>query len=408
MNPPRGPVGATGGRRLLQRECACAQGVPAGGRCAACRRPAVHHSERGAPSHVSAILRAPGERLEPRVRAEMETRFAHDFAQVRVHSDPASAASARALDADAYTVGPHVVFAHGRYAPGTATGKRLLAHELAHTMQQASVAATGPAAVSESAALERDADAAAARGIAPALHAAPGVMRQGASKKKKKRPADGIYRYDRTNFGDRFNAEVDAPRHRVALIMRLELVDMGPEEGREGRIEAFAAKAVPIIESAWEGQFALKSACDAEKFETEVRLVVTGASPHHTVHVWPDSGARSNKTNWQASDVETEYRESPVLIDPKKPPTPDNTQMMTFAQVAVAHEFGHLLGLRHVLCDDDADRCYGVTAEQKLDIMGYGMDVSPKDYAPFRKIMERYGADTQEPECNQWELVTPG
>jgi hypothetical protein len=352
---------------------------------------------------VTRVLRASGLPLEAPVRAEMETRFAHDFAQVRVHSDPASAASAHALNADAYTVGPHLVFADGRYAPRTEPGRRLLAHELAHTVQQAQRPAVGPIVVSDDTALERDADRA-ARGHRPALHGT-GLMRQEASKK---RPADHIYRYGRDDFDGRFNGEVDAANHRVTLIVRLELVDMGPEKGREGRIGAFATKAIPLIESAWRGKFALRSVCAADKFEADVRLVWTDADPHHTVHVWADAGERSNATNWQFGDTETRYRESPVLIDPKKPPTPDNMKMMTFAQTPVAHEFGHLIGLSHVACEGNAERCYGVTAEQKLDIMGYGMEVSKRDYAPFRKIMERYGTDTQPSECNKWDLVEPG
>jgi hypothetical protein len=334
----------------------------------------------------------------------MASRFAHDFGQVRVHSDPASAASARALDADAYTVGPHVVFADGRYAPGADLGQRLLAHELAHSVQQAHRPLAGPILVSEDPALERDADrAATGRGHLPALRGT-GLMRQAA----KKRPADHIYSYGRADFDDRFDGEVDAANHRVTLIVRLELVDMGPEKGREGRMAAFATKAIPLIQSAWRGKFALKSACAGEKFEADVRLVWTDSNPHHTVHVWADAGARSNATNWQFGDTETRYRESPVLIDPKKPPTPDNMKMMTFAQTPVAHEFGHLIGLSHVACEGNAERCYGVTAEQKLDIMGYGMEVSKRDYAPFRKIMQRYGADTQPSECNKWDLVEPG
>lgn len=371
---------------------------------AAC--PACTTAGRSAPHAVREVLARPGDRLEPGVRADMEARFAHDFGQVRVHTDAAAAASARAVGADAYTAGWHVVFDAGRYAPRTAQGSTLLAHELAHTLQQAGAPASAAMLTAEEPALEADADRAATAGRAPRLRAATSVMRQGKSKKTP--PADFIYRYGRENFDDRFDGEVDMANRRVALIVRLELVDMGPEKGREGRIAAFATKAVPIIESAWSGKFALRSVCAADKFEARVRLVVTDANPHHTVHVWADAGERSNSTNWQASDLETRYRESPVLIDPKKPPTPDNMKMMTFAQIPAAHEFGHLIGLQHIACEGNAERCYGVTAEQKLDIMGYGSEVSQRDYAPFRKIMRRYGQDTQPEECNKWDLVSPG
>lgn len=385
----------------MSRSARSARATVASAECAACTS-----AGRGAPREVREVLARPGERLEPGVRAEMEARFAHDFGQVRVHTDTAATASARALAAEAYTVGSRVVFDAGRYAPRTVHGGRLLAHELAHTLQQAPLPAGGTIRLAEEPALEADADRAAAGGHASRSRVPAGVMRQG--KPKPTAPADFIYRYGRENFDDRFDGEVDLANRRVALIVRLELVDMGPEKGREGRIAAFATKAVPIIESAWSGKFALKSVCAADKFEARVRLVVTDANPHHTVHVWANAGERSNSTNWQASDLETRHRESPVLIDPKKPPTPDNMKMMTFAQIPAAHEFGHLIGLQHIACDSNADRCYGVTAEQKLDIMGYGSEVSQRDYAPFRKIMQRYGADTQPAECNKWDLVTPG
>jgi hypothetical protein len=61
---------------------------------------------------------------------------APDFSRVRVHTGPEAAASALAIGARAYTVGAHVVFGEGAYAPGTADGRRLLAHELTHTLQQ--------------------------------------------------------------------------------------------------------------------------------------------------------------------------------------------------------------------------------------------------------------------------------
>jgi hypothetical protein len=67
----------------------------------------------------------------------MEARLGHDFSRVRVHTDAPAAASARAVEALAYTVGKDVAFAAGRYRPGTAEGKSLLAHELTHAAQQA-------------------------------------------------------------------------------------------------------------------------------------------------------------------------------------------------------------------------------------------------------------------------------
>jgi hypothetical protein len=66
----------------------------------------------------------------------MEHRFGHDFSQVRVHTDASAAESARDVNAHAYTVGGHMVFGRGRYAPSTVAGQKLLAHELTHVIQQ--------------------------------------------------------------------------------------------------------------------------------------------------------------------------------------------------------------------------------------------------------------------------------
>ena len=89
------------------------------------------------PPAVLHVLRAPGLRLDPATRESMEWRFGHDLGQVRVHTDGKASGSARAVNAQAYTVGPDVVFGEGRYAPGTGAGQQLLAHELAHVVQQA-------------------------------------------------------------------------------------------------------------------------------------------------------------------------------------------------------------------------------------------------------------------------------
>jgi hypothetical protein len=89
-----------------------------------------------APQQVNDVLAATGRPLDTATRGFMEPRFGHDFSQVRIHSDPAAAGSADAIAARAYTVGHHVVFGRGEYQPGTADGRRLLAHELVHVTQQ--------------------------------------------------------------------------------------------------------------------------------------------------------------------------------------------------------------------------------------------------------------------------------
>lgn len=83
-----------------------------------------------------ASLRGRGQPLPTSERAFFEPRFGRDFGHVRVHTDARAARSARALNADAFTLGSDVAFASRKYAPGTTEGKRLLAHELSHVLQQ--------------------------------------------------------------------------------------------------------------------------------------------------------------------------------------------------------------------------------------------------------------------------------
>jgi hypothetical protein len=96
-----------------------------------------------APAEVGEVLRGSGRALEARERGAMERQLGHDFSSVRIFDDEAAARSAGAISASAYTVGDKVVFNRGRYAPGTAEGRRLLAHELAHVAQQSGAAAPG-------------------------------------------------------------------------------------------------------------------------------------------------------------------------------------------------------------------------------------------------------------------------
>lgn len=89
-----------------------------------------------APPIVHSVLASSGQALDASTRVAMETRFGFDFSKVRIHTDSAAAESARAMDAVAYTVGSDIVFGGGTFSPNTPAGEHLLAHELAHIVQQ--------------------------------------------------------------------------------------------------------------------------------------------------------------------------------------------------------------------------------------------------------------------------------
>jgi outer membrane protein OmpA-like peptidoglycan-associated protein len=132
------PDHAVGGEQLMQRKCACSGG------CDKCKkkqlslkRVSANASETAeVPSSVDHLLHSSGMPLDGATRAFMEPRFGYDFSHVRVHADSAAAQSTRDVSALAFTVGNHIAFAAGQYSPGSAASNRLLAHELAHVVQQ--------------------------------------------------------------------------------------------------------------------------------------------------------------------------------------------------------------------------------------------------------------------------------
>jgi hypothetical protein len=101
------------------------------------------------PPIVNETLQSPGQPLDSATRAFMEPRFGHDFSRVRVHLNPRAAESARAVGALAYTVGHDIVFGNQQYAPDSPEGRRLIAHELTHVVQQGA-SALGASRQSES------------------------------------------------------------------------------------------------------------------------------------------------------------------------------------------------------------------------------------------------------------------
>jgi Domain of unknown function (DUF4157) len=96
-------------------------------------------------------LRDGGSPMAERVRAYFDPRFRVEFSQVRVHADAHAGELARSVNARAFAVGRDIVFGAGQYAPETEDGKRLLAHELVHTIQQSESKVGQPAAVARQA-----------------------------------------------------------------------------------------------------------------------------------------------------------------------------------------------------------------------------------------------------------------
>jgi hypothetical protein len=152
--PPGAAQSATRTTATHPGRCGC------GGACPRCRTvPSGHEQAQGGTSevhgveadrtddigdplaHAREVSSSPGQPLAAATRRFFERRFGgEDFGAVRIHTDAAAADSARALRAAAYTAGNHIVFGRARYDPDSAPGRHLLAHELAHTMQQRGIA----------------------------------------------------------------------------------------------------------------------------------------------------------------------------------------------------------------------------------------------------------------------------
>ena len=140
-----------------------------------------------------------GEPLPGATRARMETAFGLSFHEVRVHADSAAGSLADELSARAFTVGNDIGFGRGEFRPGSLHGDALLAHELAHTVQQRGA---GPSTIE---ALEQDADLAAVSVLRPGRRRPP-VLRSGlqlarCSKSSTTAPAPVVPRTETTEFG---------------------------------------------------------------------------------------------------------------------------------------------------------------------------------------------------------------
>ncbi|HTA23112.1 MAG TPA: DUF4157 domain-containing protein [Terriglobales bacterium] len=129
----------------LRRKCSCGGWSSSSGQCDECKdkeQKTLQRKASGAvesdvaPPIVHEVLNSPGQPLDRATRDFFEPKFGYDLSKVRIHTDVRAAESSRAVGAVAYTVGHDVVFRSSRYSTHSTEGRKLLAHELAHVMQQ--------------------------------------------------------------------------------------------------------------------------------------------------------------------------------------------------------------------------------------------------------------------------------
>lgn len=194
------PAATAAPSHRLQRACACGAKPksPGEGECEGCRKKRVQRRGDAAPPRAAPSLahfETGGQALAPAWRQRVEPLFGTGFEAVRIHDDAASHAAARGLRAHAFTVGQHVHFGAGRYAPHTREGLHLLAHELTHTVQQRGTLPM-PAAASEidgpDAPLEREADARADAVLAGRAAPVRAGTAQGPSARLQRRAGDAV------------------------------------------------------------------------------------------------------------------------------------------------------------------------------------------------------------------------
>ena len=234
------------------------------------------------PAIQSTLSGGAGNPLDSVTRAEMESRFGQDFSQVRVHTDAQAVESARAVDASAYTVGNDVAFDQGKYAPDTPAGKRLLAHELAHVVQQSRGGLAAPSP-SPNSPLEQAADSAAS-----AFTQGTSAIQVGGSS------AVGLSR--QTNSQE---SETE-----IIVIQVIDVSPSGQETRRPGKLRLPVKKGL----SSWERQKLILSAIadwQAPKVTIDFRIPVT-----------------TFEDVWVGETKETIVRVGAYWIDPSKQKKP--------------------------------------------------------------------------------------
>ena len=473
----RMPASSSSSEGIIQRKCAACE-----------EEDKVHTKNNGtaqaegtAPPIVSEALSSPGQVLDTNTRAFFEKRFDADFSQVRIHNDSLAAQSADAINSRAYATGNHIVLGAGE----TSSPTHLLAHELAHVVQNGAAPAKetvrrGPQDVAEmdaklKAALEGASTdgwmvlatngligltvatnlakaATVLNGYSPddmlkrlaplsaaqraSIHEAALIVLGPDSRVAQltdpsfQNTADAHF-YTQDNFDDRFEGVVDPTSKTVTLLFRVKFEFMdgirfgatspgapGWEEETKAGKRKFKEDFKSVVESTWSGKGVVHPKCPlagVNQLKTKVVVTVVESGQHTTFKVTNLGTIRSavshNQGQLDVGDNAPQTRTSQVSDPTGKIPIQTTT-----TQIASTHEFGHAIGLPHVHCASGDDPCYGVTEEERRDVMGAGNVVQVvqrngvvkhDDFVPFERIAKRWGKDAagSQANCNEWSAV---
>jgi hypothetical protein len=229
-------------------------------------------------------------------------------------------------------------------------------------------------------------------------------------------PKDARY-FKANEFDGRFDGAVDPASGTITLFFRVKFdvhaaqfgtASQGtPEWEQESKkgLQKFGEDFKRVVEEQWSGKGNVKPPRVIGKnksFQTKVVVTVVESGEHKLVRILSDTAEGRSRTGkvgeagtWKVSDNLPKKEEDKQLIDPA-----GHKQVATNQQATSAHEFGHAIGLDHVRCQDpNNDNCYGVTPEERRDIMGAGDQlqvikragkVLHDDFLPFERIGERW------------------
>jgi hypothetical protein len=332
---------------ILRRKCDCDGAPSTTGECQECSKKklqrkigvsgrtsqysTINSQPAEVPPIVHDVLQKSGDPLDAETRSLMESSFDHDFSQVRIHTDLASAASARAVNALAYTVGNDIVFGAGKFSPTTRSGQYLLAHELAHTVQQAGLGPSSCPSPDSNSHSRMETEAERAASLATMGHPVPAIqpncvkLARRAPPGSAAAPSPEVFVHN-TELGGLLVGNFDFHFKNCGILVWVWLKfkftkDINPTEQRKFKDRFKAA-----VHRVWQHPgYYIKgsSGCPCSNIPIEIRAEeTTGSSYHKLVDV----------------ERKTDQQRRPNVIS-------DININFDSWDSTIAHEFGHVLGL---------------------------------------------------------------